>query len=56
MSQDKLLAWAESHKKGNTYSPYVCHIMNMLDKRVHNDCMWVSPYGFVPEASCEKHG
>ena len=61
---DKLLEWAEKqayYKEGYSmphYSPFVCHIMNLLDKRVRECncvCEWVSPYGFVPEAGCSKH-
>lgn len=62
--QEQLLKWAEGQayyrKKysGKHYSPYVCHVMNTLDRRVHNNeymCVWQSPYGFVPEAGCPQH-
>lgn len=58
-----MLAWAEENAKTNKfgskeYSPFVCHIMNMFDKRREectSECMWVSPYGWVPEAGCPTH-
>jgi hypothetical protein len=57
-----LLEWAEKNVyyqkgfAGKHYPPFVCHILNMFDKRVHDDCRWISPYGFMPEAGCAKHG
>ena len=61
----KLQEWAIANSylvKGDTgrhYSPFVCHIMNMFDKRVHRGddycCEWVSPYGWMPEAGCPLH-
>jgi len=62
-TQAKLLEWADSaatYRKGYTgkhYNAFVCHTMNMLDKRVHRDthiCEWVVPYGFVAEAGYIK--
>jgi len=62
--QDELLKWAEStvytvkRYSGKHYPPHTCQVMNMLDKRVHEDdfmCVWQAPYGFVPEAGCPKH-
>jgi hypothetical protein len=59
-----ILKWAEDDAylvKGYTgkhYSPFVRHIMNMFDKRVHRDiycCEWISPYGWMPEAGCPEH-
>ena len=55
--------WAETNSYTNEYGtkcygPFVCHIMNLFDKRVHKDtyrCEWVAPYGFVPEAGCPVH-
>jgi hypothetical protein len=60
---DALLQWAEKNSYPNefgakVYSPFVCHVMNLFDKRVHygeHDCLWVSPYGFVPMAGCPLH-
>ena len=61
-SQDILEAWAEENTytvKGYTgkhYSPFVCNIMNMLDKRVRNcECEWAAPYGRVISADCKEH-
>lgn len=55
--------WAESQATVNeygapSYSKFACHIANMFDERAQDSgcvCEWVSPYGFVPEAGCEKH-
>lgn len=64
MSQEKLLKWAEDHVyyrkgySGKHYSEFVCHIMNMFDKRVDECdccCEWASPYGWVPEDGCKIH-
>lgn len=62
--QAELTKWAESTAyyckgfSGKHYPPHTCQVMNMLDKRVHEDdfyCAWQSPYGFVPEAGYPKH-
>lgn len=57
------LEWADKHATMNCfgskeYSPFVCHIMNLLDPRVRecgNECEWVAPFGWVPEAGCSIH-
>lgn len=61
-TQSNLEKWAEDNgyfKKpyaGKHYSPFVCHIMNMFDKRVrYCECEWLAPYGLVVSADCEKH-
>lgn len=63
----RMVAWAEQHATINEYGtkcygPFVCHIMNLFDRRVHRnndkepyECKWVAPYGFVPEAGCPDH-
>ncbi len=61
MSQGQLLEWAEKHAytnklEGKEYPKFICDIMNKFDERVHGDCHWAFPYGWVPEAGCEKHG
>lgn len=60
--QGNLEEWAEKHvfyKKGFSgkhYSEFICHIMNMFDKRVRGcECEWYAPYGRVISADCEKH-
>lgn len=54
--------WAEKHVyyvkgySGKHYSLFVCHIMNMFDKRVRNcECEWVHPYGLLISADCKEH-
>ena len=68
--QTRLMEWAErqaKYREGHPtkyYSPFVCHIMNMFDKRVRlhekkgDDyiCKWEAPFGFVPECGCPFHG
>lgn len=62
LSQPEWLEWAEKqvyYKKGFTgkhYRPFTCHIMNMFDKRVHDDCEWSAPFGFVASVDCPEHG
>lgn len=61
-TQAQLETWAENnahYKKGYTgkhFSQFVCHIMNMFDRRVRScECEWISPYGRVISADCELH-
>jgi hypothetical protein len=57
------IAWADRHATTNSfgskeYSDFVCHIMNLFDPRVgecRNECAWVAPFGWVPEAGCAIH-
>lgn len=57
------VSWADAHATVNSfgskeYSEFVCHIMNLLDPRVRecgNECTWVAPFGWVPEAGCSIH-
>lgn len=58
-----LVSWAVEQSTVNKfgtkeYSAFVCHIMNLFDPRrleCRNECAWVAPYGWVPEAGCSAH-
>ena len=45
-------------KKPRQWKNWECWIINLIDIRLwfcDCNCEWVAPYGFVPEADCEKH-
>ena len=39
------------------YPGSFCNMMNIVDKRAHQDCEceWYAPYGFVVEEGCPEH-
>lgn len=57
------IAWSDRHATINRfgvkeYSEFVCHVMNLLDPRFgecRNECAWIAPFGWVPEAGCAIH-
>lgn len=61
--KDNVRKWVDEHATENRfgtkeYPAFICHVANLFDDRSHDDtceCRWITPYGFVPEAGCEKH-